>query len=144
MIGTCGLFTVRDFHTSNRSEKQARYVDVRHRERSNVKVHARKMKRSVVTYICFECCEMSRGCCSSRSASLLGSVCLRGGDSAVLEYAKKILLFLTQVRLSIEREIAFYINLGMTSTTLALEAEPVMFAKKPRYLASSPNVIFGK
>ena len=61
----------------------------------------------------------------------------------MLEYAKKILLFLTQVRLSIEREIAFYINLGMTSTTLALEAEPVMFAKKPRYLASSPNVIFG-
>lgn len=68
VIGTCGLFTVRDFHTSSRSGKQTRYVDVGNQERSDAKVHARKMKRSVVTYICFECCEMSRGCLSSRSS----------------------------------------------------------------------------
>ena len=29
VVGSCGLFTVRDFRTVLRGEKQARYVDVR-------------------------------------------------------------------------------------------------------------------
>ena len=74
----------------------------------------------------------------------VGSVCLRGGDLAALEKAKEILLYLTQVRLSLDREIYFYICMGLTSTNISLFKEPTMFQLKPRLLASSPNIIFGK
>lgn len=107
-------------------------------------MHARRASHSIVTYVCFECCTHSRGCPSVPSASRVGSVCLRGGDAAQLEIARKILLYLTQMRLSLEREIAFYIDMGMTATSLTLATEPVLFAKKAQFLASSPNIIFGK
>lgn len=78
------------------------------------------------------------------SFSYLGTVCLRGADSDALHAAKQILLYLIQVRLSLDREIAFYMNMGITSTPLLLEKEPTLYAPKPRVLASSPNIIFGK
>ena len=75
---------------------------------------------------------------------IIGTVCLRGAESKALAYAKRVLLYLIQVRLSLDREIAFYLNMGLTSTSITLEKEPALYVKKPRFLASSPNIIFGK
>lgn len=74
----------------------------------------------------------------------VGTVCLRGADAQVLSIAKQILLYLIQVRLSLDRENAFYLNMGITSTSLYLEKEPTLYSSKPRILASSPNIIFNK
>ena len=70
-------------------------------------------------------------------------MCIRGGNERCLERAKTILLYLTQMRLSLEREIKFIVNMGLTSTLLTLKKEPVLYNKKPRFLAFSPNVLFG-
>ena len=71
-------------------------------------------------------------------------MCLRGAEKSALQIAKKILLYLVQVRLSLRREISFYIDMGMTQTLMKLEKEPTIYAKKPRVLASSPNIVFGR
>ena len=78
------------------------------------------------------------------SSVSIGTVCLRGADAPVLALAKRILLYLIQVRLSLDREISFYLNMGIASTDISLEKEPTLYTSKPRLLASSPNIIFGK
>ena len=71
--------------------------------------------------------------------SRVGSVCLRGESQNTLERANTILRYLTQLRLSLEREIKFYSNMGIT-----LKKEPSLYNKKPRLLAFSSNIIFGR
>lgn len=71
-------------------------------------------------------------------------MCLRGENQNTLERADAILRYLTQQRLSLEREIKFYSNMGLTSTSITLQKEPSLFNKKPRLLAFSPNIIFGR
>lgn len=74
----------------------------------------------------------------------IGTVCLRGADAPVLALAKRILLYLIQVRLSLDREISFYLNMGIASTDISFAKEPTLYTSKPRLLASSPNILFGK
>lgn len=76
--------------------------------------------------------------------SRVGSVCLRGESQNTLERANTILRYLTQLRLSLEREIKFYSNMGLTSTNITLKKEPSLYNKKPRLLAFSSNIIFGR
>ena len=97
-----------------------------------------------MTYLCFECCNVTKGCSFCKRNSCVGSVCLRGESQNTLERANTILRYLTQLRLSLEREIKFYTNMGLTSTSVTLKKEPSLFNKRPRLLAFSPNIIFGK
>lgn len=144
VIGNCGVFIVRDFRTVFKERKQVSYVDVgmkclfhhRHMQGSIVVPLRHLSVLNVVIYL--------KDVVSLSSFSSLGTVCLRGADSDALHIVKRILLYLIQVRLSLDREIAFYMNMGITSTPLLLEKEPTLYAPKPRVLASSPNIIFGK
>ena len=74
----------------------------------------------------------------------LGTVLLRGGNSATLAKCHEILMYLIKVRMNQEREISFYINLGITSTPYSIMKEPNLYVKTQRLLASSPCVVFGK
>ncbi|CBK21581.2 LOW QUALITY PROTEIN: uncharacterized protein [Blastocystis hominis] len=61
VIGSCGLFIARDFRTLIHRRRRTSLVEViancgRHG------AHARKHQRSVVTYLCFECCNETKGC----------------------------------------------------------------------------------
>ena len=69
---------------------------------------------------------------------------LRGGNEVLLKRAYEILIYIVKVRLSLDREISFYMNLGVTSTPLNIMREPTLYVKSPRLLASSPCVVFGK
>ena len=134
IIGSCGLFVVRDYRTVSRPRRQSCYVDVRKRGTDNNETHARVHRTTTITYCCFECCDVSRGC----------TVLLRGGSEALLKRAQEILMYLIKVRLSLDREISFYINLGVTSTSVTIMKEPTLYVKTPRLLASSPCVVFGR
>lgn len=134
VIGSCGLFVVRDYRTVTRPRRQSCYVDVGDEVKDEWKNHARNHRTTIVTYCCFECCDVSRGC----------TVLLRGGNEALLQRAHEILVYLIKVRLSLDREISFYINVGVTSTSLTVMKEPILYVKTPRLLASSPCVVFGR
>ncbi|KAK8800903.1 hypothetical protein WA588_001734, partial [Blastocystis sp. NMH] len=123
LIGTCGLFIVRNYRTAMHRQFKSSYVDV----------HARNHHTHYVTYCCFECCDVSRGC----------TVLLRGGNSATLAKCHEILMYLIKVRMNQEREISFYINLGITSTPYSIMKEPNLYVKTQRLLASSPCIVFG-
>ena len=56
----------------------------------------------------------------------------------------EILMYLIKVRMNQEREISFYINLGITSTPYSIMKEPNLYVKTQRLLASSPCIVFGK
>ena len=134
VIGSCGLFVVRDYRTVTRPRRQSCYVDVGDEVKDEWKNHARNHRTTIVTYCCFECCDVSRGC----------TVLLRGGNEALLQRAHEILVYLIKVRLSLDREISLYINVGVTSTSLTVMKEPILYVKTPRLLASSPCVVFGR
>lgn len=137
------MFIVRNYRTAMHRQFKSSYVDVR----SDRSFHVGARKESphaLRNLLLFRVLRRQPWLFHFLSLFTLGTVLLRGGNSATLAKCHEILMYLIKVRMNQEREISFYINLGITSTPYSIMKEPNLYVKTQRLLASSPCIVFGK